>query len=152
MPADPSYVQAQVGKVVDARITDEPLEPLIAAAKAQTMTAAMGALVTFDGIVRDHDEGNSVDWLDYSAHPQAADQLASIAAEVAADYPVRLWVAHRTGKLAIGESAFVVLAASAHRQAAFHAAETLAHRVKSEVPIWKHQQLADGTTQWVGIE
>ena len=56
--------------VVFTDITEAPLEPLYAAAKAEVMTDAMGALVIFDGIVRNHDHGSAVRGLSYSAHPQ----------------------------------------------------------------------------------
>jgi len=67
--------------VVFTDITEAPLEPLYAAAKTEVMTDAMGALVTFDGIVRNHDHGSAVRGLSYSAHPQAREYIAEVAAE-----------------------------------------------------------------------
>lgn len=65
--------------VVFTDITEAPLEPLYAAAKAEVMTDAMGALVIFDGIVRNHDHGSAVRGLSYSAHPQAREYIAEVA-------------------------------------------------------------------------
>lgn len=153
MSADPEYVRAQTGIVIDALISENPLEELMPHARAATLTEAMGALVTFEGIVRDHDGGQRVRTLTYSAHPSAPTRIREVTESVSAAHPdVRLWTAHRTGALAIGDLAFVVFAASAHRGAAFAAAENLADRVKAEVPIWKEQTLSDGGIQWVGTE
>lgn len=147
---DPAYVAAQTGVLIGTAITQEPLEPLAGA--ADVMTDAMGALVRFDGAVRDHDGGARVSGLTYEAHPTAAAELERVCAEVASTHPVRLYAAHRVGPVPIGELAFVVLAAAAHRGDAFAACQEAADRVKAEVPIWKEQAMADGTTQWVGID
>ena len=117
------------------------------------MTDAMGALVIFDGIVRNHDHGSAVRGLSYSAHPQAHEYIAEVAAEVAAELDgVRLWAVHRVGPIAIGESALTVMAAAAHRDRAFDACELVADRVKARVPIWKEQELLDGSIEWVGVD
>ncbi len=153
MSTDPSYVAAQTGLTVGAILTEQPLEPLLAAAKAEVTTSAMGAVVTFEGIVRDHDGGRpDVTQLSYSAHPSAPEKLREIVDEVAGQHPVRLWSAHRTGDLQVGDLAFTVVAASAHRGDAFRAAEACADRVKAEVPIWKEQSHGDGSVNWVGLE
>lgn len=139
--------------VVHASITEDPLEPLLAGAKEATMTRAMGALVVFDGIVRDHDHGEPVAALAYTAHPQATDYLERVLHSVTEEIPgVRLWAAHRIGPIPIGESALTVLAAAAHRGTAFTACSLAADRIKAEVPIWKEQELTDGSVQWVGID
>lgn len=146
---DPAYVAQQTGVVIGAEMVTEPIEPPVAA----VVTEAMGALVRFDGIVRDHDAGARVANLTYTAHPTADAEIARVAAEVSAAHPeARLWCAHRTGALEIGDLAFVVLAAAAHRGPAFAAASELADRVKAEVPIWKEQLRADNSVQWVGLE
>lgn len=147
-PLEPTESQ-----VVFSTVTEEPLELLLAEAKAATMTRAMGALVVFDGIVRDHDHGQAVSALSYSAHPQAADFLAEVLAQVAHEIPgIRLWAAHRVGPIPIGQSALTVLAAAAHRGTAFTACSRAADRIKAQVPIWKEQELTDGSVQWVGID
>ncbi|MFW0169667.1 molybdenum cofactor biosynthesis protein MoaE [Rothia sp. P4278] len=147
-PLEPTESQ-----VVFTAVTEEPLEPLLVEAKAATMTAAMGALVVFDGIVRDHDHGQAVRALSYSAHPQAADFLADVLEAVAQEIPgIRLWAAHRVGPIPIGQSALTVLVAAAHRGTAFTACSLAADRIKAQVPIWKEQELTDGSVQWVGID
>lgn len=150
---DPAYVAEHTGKVLAAFMSPDPLEPQLAEARAATMTEAMGALVVFEGVVRDHDGGQRVRALTYTSHPTAGQEIERVAREVSAAFPrTRLWTAHRTGDLRIGEDAFVVLAAAAHRADAFRAANELADRVKAEVPIWKEQELDDGTHTWVGLE
>ncbi|ANE02956.1 molybdenum cofactor biosynthesis protein MoaE [Corynebacterium crudilactis] len=152
MNTDPAYVAAQTGKLIDAFLTTEPLEPLLATAKKDVLTEAMGALVTFEGIVRDHDGGSRVSSLDYTAHPTAPQVIRTIALGIVAKHPrTRLWTAHRTGPLKIGEAAFLVIAASAHRGDAFAACSELADTVKAQVPIWKEQTLLDGSIDWVGL-
>lgn len=146
---DPDYVAAQTGQVVGGVVTDAPLEPEALAAGA--VTQAMGALVRFDGIVRNHDHGDPVAALTYEAHPSAEVELKRVLAEVAAEHPVRIGATHRVGPVPIGELAFVVVAAAAHRGDAFAACQAAADRVKAEVPIWKEQTMADGTTEWVGL-
>lgn len=139
--------------VIHTAITEAPLEPLLAEARGATMTRAMGALVAFDGIVRDHDHGEPVAALAYTAHPQASDILAATVQSLADEIPgVRLWAVHRVGYIPIGESALTVLAAAAHRGLAFTACERVTDRIKAEVPIWKEQELIDGSVQWVGID
>ena len=153
MSTDPSYVAEQTGRTIGTLLSDQPLESLLAAAKEEAATAAMGAVVTFEGIVRDHDGGRpDVTQLTYTAHPSAPEKLREIVNEVAGQHPVRLWAAHRTGDLQVGDLALSVVAASAHRSDAFRAAEACADRVKAEVPIWKEQSHGDGSVNWVGLE
>lgn len=148
-PRDPDYVWEQTGVVVGTSISAEPLAAIDV---SDVTTDAMGALVRFEGIVRNHDHGERVAALTYESHPTADAELARVVEEVAAKHPVRLYAAHRVGPVPIGELAFVVLAAAAHRGDAFAACEEVADRVKAEVPIWKEQLMADGTTHWVGID
>ncbi|GAB3708072.1 molybdenum cofactor biosynthesis protein MoaE [Corynebacterium nasicanis] len=153
MSTDPSYVATQTHQVIGAHLTHHPLEALLAEARLETMTDAMGALVVFEGIVRDHDGGEQVRALTYTAHPSAQEVLTAVAQGVVDKHrEVRLWTAHRTGDLQIGDLAFAVAVASAHRAAAFAAAAELADRVKAEVPIWKEQELLHGPSRWVGLE
>jgi molybdopterin synthase catalytic subunit len=113
--------------------------------------AAAGGVTLFVGAVRDHDENKSVTGLEYSAHPTALDQLADVAEEVAREFDVLAVAAvHRVGELAIGDAAVVVATAAAHRGEAFEASRALIDRLKTRVPIWKHQLFADGSTEWVG--
>ncbi|MGO1503356.1 molybdenum cofactor biosynthesis protein MoaE [Brachybacterium sp. AOP35-5H-19] len=110
-----------------------------------------GAVVTFDGVVRDHDGGRGVTRLEYSAHPSAQQTLTEVAREIAERYPDTLVaVAHRVGPLAIGDSALVCAVSAPHRKQAFVACDELVDTVKQRVPIWKHQVFEDGQSEWVG--
>lgn len=109
-----------------------------------------GAVVTFEGRVRDHDHGRAVASLSYEAHPDAATVLAVIAEEARSRSQTHaVAVAHRTGDLAIGDLAFFVAVSAAHRREAFDACAWLVDEAKARAPIWKHQVFADGTTEWV---
>lgn len=110
-----------------------------------------GAVVTFDGVVRDHDDGRGVLRLEYSAHPSAQQVIEQVAAEVAGRYPAAvIALAHRVGPLTVGESALVCAVAAPHRKLAFAACDDLVDTVKQRLPIWKHQVFTDGTEEWVG--
>lgn len=150
---DPARPAPVTERIIGTVLTDQPLEPLRDEASHLVPDATAGAVVIFDGIIRNHDGGHAVDELVYTSHPSAPQELARVVAEIAEEYPqVRLWAAHRTGKLGIGELAFAVIVASAHRKEAFVACAELAERVKATVPIWKEQFLADGSVQWVGLD
>ena len=123
----------------------------VAAMAAAVADPRCGAVVTFDGVVRDHDGGRGVQRLEYSAHPSAAEVIAEVAAEIAERFPDTLVaVAHRVGPLAIGDSALACSVAAPHRKQAFVACDELVDTVKQRVPIWKHQLFDDGETEWVG--
>ncbi len=112
---------------------------------------ASGGLVVFVGRVRDHDHGKGVTGLSYSAHPSALDRLQDVCARVAEEYDVAAVAAvHRVGDLAIGDLAVVVATTAGHRGSWFEASRALIDTLKAEVPIWKHQLIADGTEEWVG--
>lgn len=133
-------------------LTVEPIDAT--AGEAHVVTSRTGAVALFRGVVRDHDSGREgVVVLEYTAHPDADRIFAEVLDEAHRDYPdVRLWARHRVGRLAVGDDALVVVAASAHRGQAFAACAELVDRIKARVPIWKRQEYADGTHDWVGIE
>lgn len=129
-------------------VRDEPLD--VAEVTAAVSDDRAGGLNVFVGAVRDHDGGQEVVELEYSAHPTAADRLAEVAAEVAAEFDVIAVAAvHRVGTLRIGDLAVVSAVSAAHRGEAFEASRALIDRLKQRVPIWKHQRFADGTEEWV---
>ncbi|HEX8627094.1 MAG TPA: molybdenum cofactor biosynthesis protein MoaE [Catenuloplanes sp.] len=129
-------------------VTVEPLDP--AAHERAVAGARAGAVVSFQGVVRDHDHGRGVTLLEYEGHPSAADILREVAAEIAADPAVyAVAVSHRIGTLAIGDVALVAAVSTAHRAAAFAACARLVDEVKARLPIWKRQVFADGTEEWV---
>lgn len=112
---------------------------------------AAGGTAIFVGTVRDHDHGKAVTRLSYSAHPSAEAELRRVAEKIVADFPVTALAAvHRVGDLALGDIAVIVAVACAHRGEAFAASRRLIDDLKNEVPIWKYQEFADGTTEWVG--
>ena len=135
-----------------SHLTVEPIDAT--AGEAHVVTSRTGAVALFRGVVRDHDSGREgVVVLEYTAHPDADRIFAEVLDEAHRDYPdVRLWARHRVGRLAVGDDALVVVAASAHRGQAFAACAELVDRIKARVPIWKRQEYADGTHDWVGIE
>lgn len=112
---------------------------------------AAGGTTIFVGTVRDHDHGKPVSLLSYSAHPSAEAELHRVAEKIVADFPlVALAAVHRVGDLRLGDIAVIVAVASAHRGEAFEASRRLIDDLKREVPIWKHQNFADGSAEWVG--
>ena len=134
--------------MITAQITESLITAEALAAQVKSHTA--GAVVTFSGDVRNHDQGKKVSALNYEIHPTAQSVIEKIAKEVSIKHEVtNVAVAHRYGAIPIGESAFVVAVAAAHRAPAFAACTELVERVKAELPIWKYQEFSDGTTQWV---
>lgn len=119
--------------------------------EAQVLTDADGAMVVFEGVIRDHDHGAGVSSLDYQAHPDAERFLADVCAEVAASAGLRVAAAHRIGHLEVGDVALVAVVAAPHRAEAFAACARLVDEIKQRVPIWKRQNLADGPSEWVGL-
>jgi molybdopterin synthase catalytic subunit len=113
---------------------------------------ACGGVALFVGVVRDHDHGDRVSSLDYEAHPSALETMRRTCDDVLArSEAVRVAAVHRTGSLAIGDLAVVVAAAAPHRGQAFDACRDLIDTLKAQTPIWKHQRLGDGSTEWVGL-
>ena len=136
--------------VLRAAVGEAPLD--VAEHAALVDHAAAGAVVTFAGVVRDHDGGRAVRGLEYSAHPTAGKVVAQVANDVAArSTGVRaIAVSHRIGPLGIGDVALACAVAADHRKEAFAACAELVDEVKRLLPVWKHQLFADGTDEWVG--
>lgn len=132
-----------------ALVAESPIN--VAAIEAFVLSDANGALVTFRGIVRNHDHGVAVTALDYQAHPDAATFLESCCHQVATSTGLRVAAAHRVGSLVVGDTALVAAVAAPHRAEAFAACEQLVELIKAQVPIWKRQHTADGATEWVGL-
>ncbi|ANJ28230.1 molybdenum cofactor biosynthesis protein MoaE [Agromyces aureus] len=132
-----------------ARVTTDVLDR--DAIEAFVRSAENGALVTFEGVIRDHDHGESVTALDYEAHPAAEDFLRETLQQVARETGLRIAAAHRIGSLVIGDVALVASVAAPHRAQAFAACALLVDRIKEHTPIWKRQHLDGGTTEWVNL-
>ena len=140
---------SQVLRLLELRETPLSVDEVLAA----VADPAAGGTAVFVGTVRDDDEGRAVTSLGYSAHPDAVVALRRVAEAVAGDFPVTALAAvHRVGELGIGDLAVVVAIACPHRAEAFAACRRLIDDLKHDVPIWKHQQFADGTQEWVGAE
>jgi molybdenum cofactor synthesis domain-containing protein len=144
-PADPT----PSGVVLRAVVIEDPLD--VEEHARLVARSAAGAVVSFSGVVRDHDSGRGVRALEYSSHPSASDVIKRVAAQIAAAHPevLGLAVSHRIGPLAIGDSALACAVSAAHRGAAFAACAALVDEVKLQLPIWKRQEFADGSEQWV---
>ena len=110
-----------------------------------------GGIVLFLGVVRDHNEGRDVHYLEYEAHPSAAERsMRRICEDAEARWPgTRLAAAHRTGRLQIGEASVVVAASAPHRGEAFAAARYVIDTLKAETPIWK-KEVYEGGEVWIG--
>jgi molybdopterin synthase catalytic subunit len=136
--------------VLRAALTDQPIS--LAEHEDLVSHQSAGAIVGFDGMVRDHDGGRGVTRLEYSAHPSAAQVLADAVTEVAEQSSgVRAVAAsHRIGVLQVGDAALVVAVAADHRRAAFATCAQLVDTIKARLPVWKHQFFDDGTEEWVG--
>jgi molybdopterin synthase catalytic subunit len=132
-----------IARVVDAQLSVAEHEDAVADKRA-------GAVVSFAGVVRDHDGGRSVTELEYVGHPSAPDVLAEVAAEFAARPQLHaVAVSHRIGMLAIGDVALACAVSASHRGEAFAACAELVDEVKRRLPIWKRQVFTDGQEEWV---
>ena len=127
-------------------VTRDPLD-------LQALTAAMakeasgdGAVAGFTGLVRDHNQGRRVQFLEYEAYePLAVRALELIVTEAREMLPdARLAMHHRIGRIEIGDASIIIVAASAHRAHAFAACRYAIERVKQIVPIWKHEHFEGG--------
>jgi molybdopterin synthase catalytic subunit len=118
--------------------------------EAAVSHAGAGAICTFTGVVRDSSRGRSVTHLDYEAYAEmAAAQMRKIGDEIAERWPeARVAMAHRTGRLEIGEASVVVSVSCPHRAEAIAACKWGIDRLKESVPIWKKEHAADGT-YWI---
>lgn len=114
------------------------------------LTGAEGAVVTFEGTVRDNTKGRRTRCLDYECYePMALKMMAKIGMEIAESFAVeRVVMVHRLGRLLIGETSVVVIVTAPHRRAAFEASLEGINRLKKLVPIWKKEHFVDGEV-WV---
>jgi len=108
--------------------------------------SADGAITAFSGLVRDHNQGRKVEFLEYEAYEALAVRtLERIVDEARQNWSdTRVGVHHRIGRLEIGEASIIIVAASPHRANAFASCRYVIERVKQIVPIWKHEHFAGG--------
>jgi molybdopterin synthase catalytic subunit len=112
-----------------------------------------GAVVVFEGVVRNNTKGRPTMYLEYECYERMAlEQMAQIGREIAGRFAIgRIGIVHRLGRLQIGEASVSVVVSAPHRKAAFEAALEGINRLKREVPIWKKEFFADGAV-WVDGE
>jgi molybdopterin synthase catalytic subunit len=130
-------------------ITREPIDK--AGLEQRILTGAAGAIVTFDGVVRNQTRARPVISLQYEAYvPMALKEMRRIGAEIRERWPEvdRIGIIHRFGELRISESSVVIVVTSPHRRVAFEACQYAIDRLKQTVPIWKKEVFEDGE-EWV---
>ncbi len=130
-------------------LTDDPLDARAIAQRV--LRPSDGACVMFEGIVRDHHEGKTVESIFYDAYrPMAEKEIAQIVDGVQREFPdVRIAVAHRLGLLQVGDASIVIACSSPHRGESFAACRATIDRIKQTVPIWKKER-GPGGEEWVG--
>ncbi len=105
-----------------------------------------GAVVTFEGVVRNNSKGRATDYLEYECYePMALKKMAEIGRELSKAFAVdRIAMVHRLGRLQVGEASVVIVVTAPHRRPAFEAALEAINRLKRTVPIWKKEHFSDG--------
>ncbi|MBS1826385.1 MAG: molybdenum cofactor biosynthesis protein MoaE [Acidobacteria bacterium] len=129
-------------------LTRQPIDER--AVRREMLQNCDGAIVTFEGVVRDNSKGRKTRYLDYECYEaMAIEVLAKIGREIAANHDIsRIALVHRLGRMEINEASVVVIVTSPHRRAAFDAALEGINRLKRTVPIWKKEYFEDGEV-WV---
>ncbi len=128
-------------------IATDPLDP--EAITARVKAHSNGAVVTFLGTTRDNNIDKSVEYLEYEAYrPMADKELERVAEEMRDRWGVDVSIAHRIGRVEIGETSLVVAVASPHRKEAFEACRYSVDRIKQTVPIWK-KEVFEGGEVWI---
>jgi molybdopterin synthase catalytic subunit len=132
------------------RLQRDAIDPRVL--EQQVRTDQDGAIATFAGVTRDHHQGRAVAKLEYEAYPAMAERTAlRLLDEAGRRFAIgRARIVHRLGPVAIGEASIAVVVAAPHRAPAFAACAWLMDRIKAELPVFKREQLADGSTRWVG--
>jgi len=132
-------------------LTRQPLDP--DAVTAGVRSDSNGGVVTFLGTTRNDTDGRRVLYLEYEAYdPMAEKMLARVAQEIHDRWGITdVSIAHRLGRLEIGEISLVIAVAAPHRAEAFAACQYAVDRIKQDVPIWKKEFFQDGSV-WVGTD
>lgn len=133
------------------RIVEQPID-----AEEVTRAAAnpaAGAIATFLGVTRNHNDGRQVTGLEYEAYPDmAVREMERIGAEARRRWEIHeIAIVHRIGKVPIGEASVVIAVSSSHRRAAFEACHFAIDRLKEIVPIWKKEYFEGGEV-WIGSQ
>lgn len=129
-------------------LTDKPIDTQ--SLKAQVLRGEDGAVVDFQGVVRNNTKGRPTQYLEYECYePMAIQTMARIGRDIVASHEIdRIAMVHRLGRMEIGETSVAVVVSAAHRGPAFAAALEGINRLKKTVPIWKKEFFADGGV-WV---
>jgi molybdopterin converting factor subunit 1 len=132
-------------------VTEDNFQLVHSAIRSREIVAALkapedGAVVVFDGFVRNNFRGQRTLYLDYEAYePMALAKMREIGAQIRAKFQIhRLAIVHRLGRLEIGETSVLIAVSSAHRSAAFDACRYAIDTLKRAVPIWKKEYFAGG--------
>jgi molybdopterin synthase catalytic subunit len=143
---------AEARVVVHCEITREPLDP--AALIAAVADPAHGAAAVFVGTVRDLNLGQAVDSVEYEAYLPMAERVLHDIADRAGTRPgtgpARIAVAHRTGRLDVGEASVVIAVGTPHRAEAFDVCRRIIEEIKEQLPVWKRERGPDGDSRWLG--
>lgn len=134
--------------VTHCEMTDQPL--LLSEADAFLIRPECGAQAYFVGTVRSPNQGKAVEHIDYEGYAPMAHKVMQEAANAAREKhgELRVWIQHRTGRLAPGEASILIGVASPHRRAALEACDFLIEYLKVQIPVWKHEADDDGE-HWV---
>ncbi len=126
------------------RIVEGPIDQKTVIEEASSSKA--GAMVTFDGVVRNHARGKKVTYLYYEAYPEMAErEMTKIREETMKRWSLEgMAMVHRTGRLEIGDSSVFIAISSPHRAEAFEACRFAIDSLKTSVPIWKKEHYEDG--------
>jgi molybdopterin synthase catalytic subunit len=130
------------------RISSDEIPPL------NTQMPHLGAVVTFDGIVRDLNDGRSVIALEYEAYVPLAEKEGNLIISEAKEKfgDVEVLCVHRVGKLTLGDVAIRAIAGAVHRAEAFKACQYVVDEVKARVPIWKRESYVEGDSGWINAQ
>ena len=130
-------------------ITDRPIR--LDSDEVARAEAAHGAVVTFAGVVRDHNDGRPVAGVYYECYREMAErELSRLAAETEVRFPVKVArLEHRVGELAVGDVSLLLIVGSSHRKNAFGACQHIIDEMKQRVPIWKKERYADESAKWL---
>lgn len=130
-------------------IVEAPIDT--AALVSETEHHGCGALIVFEGVVRNVNDGKPVDGMTYEAHVPLAERiLGDLEREVEQRFDVPVCrIVHRIGELKLGEASVVIVVRSAHRKPAFRASEYAIDELKARAPIWKHEHYIDGESQYL---
>jgi molybdopterin synthase catalytic subunit len=147
-PAPEPPSESDADAIIELTRAPIDAENIIAAAKR----GDDGAVVVFDGIVRNHSRGRKTLYLDYEAYEQMAQkQMVDLAGQARSRFDVRhVTLVHRLGRLEVGETSVLIVVASAHRAQAFEACRWLIDTLKKTVPIWKKETFVDGAVWAAG--